>query len=135
MTRMSKKVEIYVNSNMVGAQIKNILSPFGIVHFPEKEKMPIDAVKYIKNLIDQYLNARNCSKDNSLYIETYSTDIINFTHEYGKLKKYKVQIYYRNRKIGIEGVFKKFNAVFRYINKVTTYKYYAVCQNKVGNDK
>lgn len=105
----NKKIEIYVAS----------ATPFpyyDIVSFLEKERMPLDAVKDTKKVVDNYLNSSN---EGHLYIKTYSSDIIDFIHKYSKVKKYKVQIYYKNKKIGIEGIFKKFNSVFRYIDKVT----------------
>ena len=107
----NKRIEIYVDS----------ATPFpyyNIVSFLEKEKMPLDAVKDTKKVVDNYLNS---SSEGSLYIKTYSSDIISFLYEYSKVKKYKVQIFYRSKKIGIEGIFKKFNAVFRYIDKYTVY--------------
>lgn len=109
MKNNTKRVEVYVASN----------TPFPyytIIEFPEKECMPKDAVKKIKKIVDNHLSLTECR---TLFVKTYSTEVISFLYNYGKLKKYKVQIYYKNKKIGIEGIFKKFNSVFRYIDKIT----------------
>ena len=106
-----KRIEIYVNSLIPLGDGNN----YGVANFPEKDKMPLDAVKKIKKIIDNYLNLSDVG---TLYIATYSTGVISFIHDYGKLKKYKVQIFYKDKKIGINGVLKKFNSVFRYIDKV-----------------
>lgn len=112
MKNNTKRVEVYVSSN----QVFNF-DGYAFAEFPEKECMPKDAVKKIKKIVDNYLSLTDCG---TLFVETYSTEVISFLCDYGKLKKYKVQLYYRNKKIGIEGMFKKFNSVFRYIDKVTT---------------
>ena len=110
----NKRIEIYVNSTRM-----TCTSVYAVARFIEKEKMPLEAVREMKKIVDNYLSLTECG---TLLVETYSTEIISFLYEYGKLKKYKVQIFYRSKKIGIEGIFKKFNAVFRYIDKVTEIK-------------
>lgn len=110
----TKRVEVYVESNLA---LNYIIDGHAIVEFPEKECMPKDAVKKIKKIVDNYLSLTECG---TLFVKTYSTEVISFLYDYGKIKKYMLQLYYKNKKIGIESVFKKFNSVFRYIERVTT---------------
>lgn len=109
-----KRIEIYVAYKPAFN-----FDGYAFAEFPERECMPKDAVKKIKKIVDDYLRLTECG---TLFVETYSTEVISFLYNYGKLKKYKVQIFYKNKKIGIESIFKKFNSVFRYIDKVTELK-------------
>lgn len=77
--------------------------------------MPKEAVARTKKLIDRFL----ADTIDIMSIVTVSSDVTNFVHDYGKLKGCKVYIYYRSKRIGIEGVFDKFNKVFSYSDKLT----------------
>jgi hypothetical protein len=98
-------------------------APFCDEHlkFPEEHKMPKQAVSSIKKYVDNFLKKPVSfgSSEKVLAVETVSSDVVNFIYEYGEYKGYKTEIYYRNRRIGIEGVFGKFNTVFNYIDKLT----------------
>ena len=76
---------------------------------------PSLAVARTKKLIDRFL----ADTIDIMSIVTVSSDVTSFVHDYGKLKGCKVYIYYRSKRIGIEGVFGKFNEVFNYASKLT----------------
>lgn len=89
------------------------LEPAGII-YPEDHVMPKDAVKIMKRYIDTFFN----TEDEVLKIFTVSSDVVSFTYGYGRLKRCPVEIHYHSELLDIESIFKHFNEVFRYSDKL-----------------
>lgn len=86
-----------------------------VASYPEMFLMPKEAVRKTKKIVDDFL----ASGEKLLDIRTVSSDVTSFVYEYRRVKGYDVEIYYHAKRIGIEGVFDKFNKVFRYAEKLT----------------
>lgn len=107
-----KTVFVYINTNVahLPACTANHIS-----RNPEYAVMPIDAVRKIKILVDEFLN----SSDKSMSIFTVSSDVVSFVYNYGKKMKYSVKMFYGKKRVGIEKAFEYFNKVFAYSDKLT----------------
>ena len=111
--KSTRKIYLYVNPPSLEFCKHN--SSYCWVNYPEDHRMPKEAVARTKKLIDRFL----ADTMEIMSIVTVSSDVTSFVHDYGKLKGCKVFIYYRSKRIGIEGVFGEFNKVFNYSAKLT----------------
>lgn len=109
----TKKIYLYVNPPSL--EFCEHKTSYFWANYPEDHRMPKEAVARTKKLIDRFL----ADTIDIMSIVTVSSDVTSFVHDYGKLKGCKVYIYYRSKRIGIEGVFGKFNEVFNYSSKLT----------------
>lgn len=108
---MKKIIEIYANKvpECYGSEKTSII-------FPEICTMPLEAVKAAHKAIDKFFD-----NDEPIF-RVYSNlpELVAFIIQYKDVRKFKTRMFFGDKRITPNNLFRKFNKVFRYIDQETS---------------